>query len=132
MVRKLIGLLLAALLVFAVRSFAQQPGNAPKGSLIGIVVGESSPLISAAITVRQVNDTAVVAKALTGQDGHFAIVGLPLGTYYINVTYIGYKQFSVSKIALTTEAPQFDVGMIKMRPDMIALVITPKAVRTTP
>ena len=119
MIRRFIGIVAGcALLVLALNAFVNVQD--PRGTIVGTVVNDRGPLTAAAVTVYEINDTAVVATAVTGPEGRFAVLGLRNGNYYLKINFIGYRAYNTSRIVLTREVAFVDLGVVKMQPMVFA------------
>jgi hypothetical protein len=98
-------------------------------SYVGFAQGNNGK-ISGRITdanTGEVVDYAVVAVLKLGTDdvikgtsssngGYFLIANLPLGTYSVRITYIGYDRQLIESVDLDTDDPDIDLGVIKFKP----------------
>ncbi|MGE3800929.1 MAG: TonB-dependent receptor [Candidatus Kapaibacterium sp.] len=82
---------------------AQEPGEAGDGIILGVVVERitQSPIPGATVRVVGTN-----RGAATNSDGAFRIEGLPIGTYRIEVSSIGFEPLILTDIVVTTARPQ--------------------------
>jgi outer membrane receptor protein involved in Fe transport len=98
---------------------AQQAG----GEIHGIVRDAQSgqPLVGASIAVRSARDSALVTGAVTRADGSFRIEGLRPGAYYLRVSRLGYTTGTVSRVAVTPQAPSADAGIVRLAAGAVAL-----------
>jgi hypothetical protein len=119
MIRRLIGIVAGCVLLVLVAS-AFVSVQDPKGGIVGTVVNDRGPLIAAAITVHELNDTAVITTAVSGPEGRFAVLGLRNGNYYLKISYIGYQSYNTRRIVLSREAAFVDLGVLKLQPAVFA------------
>ena len=72
---------------------AAPPGAAGNGEVVGSVLDaeRGEPLYGASVAVMSREDAAVVSGDIAHQDGAFRVQGLPPGTYYLQVSSIGYE-----------------------------------------
>jgi ferric enterobactin receptor len=110
----------------ATSSLAQAPNRAAppsgNGEIRGIVMAgdNNTPLAQAGVTIRGGADSAIVAGAITGEDGAFRIRGLRPGTYYLRVTLIGFAP-QRRTITLEPASPMHDAGAIVLSRVAVAL-----------
>ncbi|MCB0714298.1 MAG: TonB-dependent receptor [Ignavibacteriae bacterium] len=82
---------------------AQEPGEAGDGIISGVVVDQitQSPIPGATVRV-----LGTSRGAATNSDGAFRIEGLPIGTYRIEVSSVGFEPLILTDIVVTTARPQ--------------------------
>lgn len=112
-----------ALLAISPLAASAQRGAASGGSVTGTVVADetSGPLASAGVAVRIAADSSVVAGELTGQGGRFLVSGLQPGSYFVEVTSLGYRLFTTPAFQITAAEPAVDLGEIRLTVDVISL-----------
>jgi len=88
------------------------------GSVSGIVIDSLSggPLEFASVGLLDATGKAVNGS-LTDEKGFFRIPDVPVGTYRIQVSYVGYATQGVPEVKLTARRPDSDVGEIRIRPE---------------
>ncbi len=93
---------------------------AQKGEIQGrIVAGETTePLSFASVRIFKAGSDAKAAGALVGgevsdEKGIFK-VGVPFGTYYALVEFMGYKELKTPLFSLSKEKPTYDFGTINL------------------
>jgi len=76
------------LLVLALSAAAR----AQTGEITGQVVSKATgaPLSGASVRVSN-PDLSIITGATTGADGRYAVENLPVGTYAVEVTFVGYR-----------------------------------------
>src|SRR5437588_10694204 len=80
-------------------------GAQTTGTLSGTVFSSAgAPMSSAAVTVTPVAGGAS-QRVLTSNDGTFTIVGLPPGTYRVDVEAGGFKRSSIQNIEMVAGNP---------------------------
>ena len=106
-------------------SFAQQRGNYGGGTnsqitgrIDGTIIDEktSEPVSYATVVIKSPKDGETVNGVVTGDDGSFKIVGLKLGTYIVEVSFVGYKKFT-QEVELTPKEPDYTFESIKLSAD---------------
>ena len=75
------------LILFANYSFSQH-------HVKGLVKSEAGlPAQSAVISMFQVNDSIFIKASITKEDGRFEVNNIPNGTYYLNITSLGFEDY---------------------------------------
>ncbi|MEX2282233.1 MAG: TonB-dependent receptor [Gemmatimonadota bacterium] len=80
-----------------------------------------TPIASASVAVWTKGKAVLVAGALTGKNGTFAIEGLAPGTYAVKVTMIGYDTHTTADIVIAPASPRAAAGSIALARSPIAL-----------
>ncbi|MGH7578431.1 MAG: carboxypeptidase regulatory-like domain-containing protein [Longimicrobiales bacterium] len=89
------------------------PGGEGPGRISGRVTdGEGQALSGVGVTIQSASDSAVVTEVATETSGAFRIDGLPLGSYTLGVSLIGYRRRNSEVIELNEEQPEVDLGEI--------------------
>ncbi|MET0398684.1 MAG: TonB-dependent receptor [Longimicrobiaceae bacterium] len=96
----------------------QAPSGVIRGTVLDAATG--SPVPSASVGVWSAADSALVTGAVAGPDGVFRIEGLRPGSYYLRVGALGYTA-ATPRVALTPQAPQADLGQIRLAASAVAL-----------
>ncbi len=132
-IRMLIGGLFSLLLQPAVygESPAEQQGQRSRGGAempaVGKVSGQlfdeeqDAPLMFASLVLHNVSDSAMVTGAISDEEGKFILEGVPAGTFYLTINYVGYPRQTVNNIRITPREPEYDVGTIRISPDAALL-----------
>lgn len=97
-----------------------QPAPPQPGRIIGIIMGDTGPLVAAEVTVRKQADTTVVAIVATAKDGRFLVDRLAYGTYRLRVDFLGFKVLEVPKVTISAAEPVAELGTIKLQRTLIA------------
>jgi ferric enterobactin receptor len=107
---------------------AQAPGQGapsgaqPAGDIHGSVLDpDGSPIYGASVAVHSTADASLVSGAIAGRDGAFRVQGLPAGTYYLQITSIGYDALRSPDLTIAPGAPSADAGAIHMEPSPVAV-----------
>jgi outer membrane receptor protein involved in Fe transport len=102
---------------------AAPPGAAGNGEVVGSVVDaeRGEPLYGASVAVMSREDAAIVSGDIAHQDGAFRVQGLPLGTYYLQVSSIGYEQHRSPDFTIDPASPRANVGTIRLAPSPVAV-----------
>ena len=96
----------------------QAPSGVIRGAVLDAATG--SPVPSASVGVWSAADSALVTGAVAGPDGVFRIEGLRPGAYYLRVGALGHAA-ATPRVALTPQAPQADLGQIRLAASAVAL-----------
>lgn len=106
-------------------AFAQQRGgygggtnSQITGKITGTITdGESSEKVAyATVVVKSSKSGETVNGMVTGDDGSFKFIGLKLGKYSIEVTFVGYSKFQ-QEVELTPKNPDYNFENIKLTTD---------------
>jgi hypothetical protein len=109
-------LALALATLLAVRpATAQQPSDGP-GALSGSVVSQATgqPIPAAAVSIRRMADSTLVAGTIANAAGRFVREGLPIGVYRVEITSVGHVPFSRTNVEITAASPRQDLGAISI------------------
>lgn len=80
-----------------------------KGKLVDLV--DNKPLAGATLTLSSLEDTLSSLKTLADSSGHFEFRGLPIDSFYLEVSYIGYERFR--QIVSTSDSiPEVNLGTL--------------------
>jgi outer membrane receptor protein involved in Fe transport len=91
-----------------------QPGAGPKaGAVIGQVFDSelTSPIEYANVVLYALPESTQVTGTVTDKSGAFRLDGVKPGRYYVELSFIGYRDRSMKEIEVTAGA-QFDLGRI--------------------
>jgi outer membrane receptor protein involved in Fe transport len=98
------------------------PGGPPGGEIRGSVLDpDGAPIYGASVAVHSKADQALVSGDIAGRDGAFQVRGLPPGTYYLQITSIGYEAHRSPDLTVGPGAPSADAGAIRMAPSPVAV-----------
>ncbi len=111
------------LLLLATVGVAQRPGggrygggassSSIKGKITGIMVDslskETLPFVS--VVVRNPRTKKDVTGGITNEKGEFKLVNIPVGTYQVLASFVGYGAWS-KEITMTPKNPDVDLGKI--------------------
>lgn len=121
-----IALLFLCLLVSLSLS-AQQPPfpSGPKitGRISGELVDSLSgvPVEFATLVLIQPATQKEVGGVVSDEKGHFRFTSVPVGTYEVHITFIGYERKVLSGVALLPEKPDRDLGTVYLVSEQIQL-----------
>ncbi|WP_296620812.1 TonB-dependent receptor [Marivirga sp.] len=117
--------ILLALLFISSLSLAQQRGGyggASNSQITGKITGtivdgvSSEPVSYATIIIKSPKDGETVNGVVTGDDGSFKLIGLKLGKYIVEVSFVGYQKFT-QEVELTPKDPDYNFESIKLTTD---------------
>ncbi|GAB3336703.1 outer membrane beta-barrel family protein [Marivirga atlantica] len=102
---------------------AQRPGgyggqSQITGKVTGIITDGASgdPIPYATVVLKSPKDGSTVNGVITEDDGSFKMVNLKLGTYQLEVSFVGYAKFS-KQIELTPKVPDVELNQVKLETD---------------
>jgi outer membrane receptor protein involved in Fe transport len=98
------------------------PGAQAGGEIRGSVLDpDGGPIYGASVAVHNKADSALISGDIAGRDGAFRVQGLPPGTYYLQITSIGYEARRSPDLTIGPGAPSADAGAIRMVPSPVAV-----------
>ena len=104
-----------ALLAFVTSSFSQ---SKTKGSVRGVIVdsiGNKQPLQNATISIRPLGaDSSQAEYAVSNKQGAFTFRGLPVGQYFVLITYEGYAHVG-RNVSITDSDANKDLSTIYLQ-----------------
>ena len=114
--KRILVLIFLAFIVVSV-SANENEGEIKKGGVKGFVIDASSkvPLEYATIAIKN-KLTNKLDGTITDQTGFFRMNGLDLGTYSVEITFIGYQSISLPEFELTAKNNFKDLGQIIIAP----------------
>lgn len=85
------------------------------GMITGQIKEKTSglPMEFATITIYSTDKKAIITKAMSATDGRFSIKGIPVGTYYAEGSFVGYKSIRSKSFAVSS-AKVIDIGILNM------------------
>lgn len=88
------------------------------GRIFGKVADKatSGSIVYATIGVFKSIDSSLVTGTITDESGKFEILDLDEGTYYLEISFIGYKTQVIENVSITN-ASQLDIGTIYLNVD---------------
>ncbi|RLD32957.1 MAG: hypothetical protein DRJ02_09445 [Bacteroidetes bacterium] len=102
------------LILVTVFTFAGNPDK--KGVIKGVIRDSitNQPVEFATIAVYKAADQSLVDGAITGETGDFKIRKLDPGTYYLEITFIGYKTKRIENITISKDAQIQDLNEVHL------------------
>jgi ferric enterobactin receptor len=101
------------------------PGQPPEPVIItGAITGELVDSITrqtieyASVGVFNATTQQVVDGTISDERGNFRIAELPPGRYNLQISFVGYRNKTVTGITLTDVKPDFNVGIIMLGPEL--------------
>ncbi|MGD9328442.1 MAG: TonB-dependent receptor [Cyclobacteriaceae bacterium] len=81
------------------------------GVVQGLVIDEADgqPLEFVTVAIYNAPDQSLVTGTVSDEQGKFEIKGLPVGEYYLEVTYIGYDKASVNDININSRRTHIEL-----------------------
>ena len=110
------------LLLISGNLFAQRPANtyrasAPsiKGKVTGRLIDAESnePLAFASVAIYDPKKNKAINGTITGDDGRFKLTNIPLGSYELQISFVGYDQKTLP-VQLTPKNPDLNLNTIQM------------------
>lgn len=100
-----------------------QQGGEPAGEIRGVVLSTETgqPIRAATIAVRGPADSAVVAGAITSDDGSFRTEGLRPGRYTVRVVALGFEAVDRIGVVITAGTRQAELGEIRLMPAAVEI-----------
>lgn len=86
------------------------------GEIYGKVIdaGSDEAIEFATISIVSTTDSSVVTGNISGDEGVFIIDDVPVGEYYVIVSYIGYEEITVGPVTISGSNKKEDLGTIKI------------------
>ncbi len=123
-------LVLATLTVFFSSLFAQTSGRRENYSAMpkeGIISGKIKDELSGkfveytTIAVFNQKDSTLLGGTISSPDGSFSVNNLPYGNLYLEASFVGYKKTRLTKIILTPQNKNVNVGTLSIEPATTSL-----------
>jgi outer membrane receptor protein involved in Fe transport len=112
---------------FTVSIFGQGPrpvtgaADAPGTGFVKGMIHDSTSngaIEYATVGLYREKDSSFVNGMITDPSGEFFIRGVPHGTYYLEVSFIGYTKRQLSGISIAPQHTAVDVGVVLLHPDI--------------
>ena len=93
------------------------------GTILGVVkdMKTNNILEFANVAVHIKDNEEIITGSMSDVDGSFRIVDVPVGEYYIVLTYIGYEHKTINNIAITSFDQSLDLGTVMLKPTALKL-----------
>lgn len=115
------------ILSLAFSSYAQQKAGgprdesaaAPKGTISGTVVDELTgrPMEYANVILYSLRDSSLVTGTVTNEVGRYTLNHVSFGPYFLKVKFLGYNEFTLSRLTVNPQNVNVEVPAIKLQPD---------------
>lgn len=76
---------------------------------------KKQPLIAATVSVLQASDSALIATAITNEQGYYEVGGIRPGSYLLSITTVGYEPFFTNVFTLAP-AERYDAKQVWLKP----------------
>ncbi len=117
---------LVLVLVAAGALFAQPGPEAGRGMAAGSITGQvydadlNVPIEYANIVLHSLRDSSQVNGTITDKSGRFTLPGVRPGRYFVEVSFIGYRDKTVGNVAVGPGAVR-DLGRLTLRQSAVAM-----------
>jgi len=82
-----------------------------------VSVDDSSPLPSATVRFTSMKDTSVVRGSYTERDGTFSIKNMPVGSWKLSISYVGYQKLESTQFLRESRS---DLGTFRLKRDTVS------------
>ena len=105
------------------RGAGDQPGD-KKGEIFGNVIDSVSNESLAYVTVLALKqpENKAIGGGVTSDNGNFSIVDLPVGTYELKISFVGYDTKFIKGIKLTEDQITYNLKDLKFSPTVLDVV----------
>ncbi len=111
-------IVLLAIMLCVAKAYAQ----APAGRIAGIVKdAEANVLPAASVTLKKAKDSSVVKIEVADKNGAFAFENLPVDTYFLAISAIGFQGANSGQIELNAAQLNYTTANISMSPEAKAV-----------
>jgi hypothetical protein len=102
------------LFLTAIPAFSQ---NKNTGKVAGFIRDAKTmrPLEFVSVGVLRLQDSAFIAGGISDSTGRFYVAGIPMGTFYLKILYIGYEPYKSVFFSFNSALTQKDFGYIKLK-----------------
>ena len=116
-------IVILAFIVFPGLVFSKQQLRKDSGTISGKVFDADSktPIEYANVVVYSRQDSSQVTGGITNKDGEFSITGIPIGNFYVDVQFIGFKKKRIKDVSVKTSQKQIDLGNIYIKTTAVNL-----------
>ncbi len=116
------GRYLTAILIAAATTcmaLANGPDASERGRFSGTVVESVSrqPLDYVNVVLYSPDGERLITGGITDEEGHFDLKDLPLGSYRVTISFIGFKTHTIERVTITDREPHVDAGEILLEAD---------------
>lgn len=116
--------ILLLLIIFCLKnSMAQKPqvNKGGDGIVHGNIISEGQVLPFATVSLYKNSDSSLVTGIITDEKGRFELTDLPVGKYYLNVSFIGFKTGTFNNIEISASNSIVKIQNFEIKPDIQSL-----------
>jgi len=113
---------MAFLLMISTMAWSQEQtgGSASRSMMQGTIVGEvmvegDGPLEYANVALYRLQDSSLVTGTVTGVDGVFKLNKVPMGRFYLEVNFIGFRKKTLEGVDVTPSSRRKDLGKVYLQ-----------------
>ena len=119
--------ILFILLFVSTLTFSQRPGGygqGKTGEIFGTVIDSltEKSLGYVTITAFKQPENKMIKGMVTSDNGNFSLAGLPMGTYKLKVSFVGYTTIFINDIQLTEEVSTYQFKKVTISPLILGAV----------
>jgi outer membrane receptor protein involved in Fe transport len=109
-------LLLSTIPAITFSQIKNNTNSAKDGKISGTITDKytNTAIEYATVSIRNSKDSSVVSGGITDSKGNFSVNNLPVGTFYLDVTYIGFKKLRINGIGLNETKKNINLGALKL------------------
>jgi len=115
-------LLLFILMFFSCSVLLAQPKAGMRGgSILGTVLekNENTPVEYAYVILYNVSDSSQVTGTVTNEEGHFQLMGIRPGKFYLDIQFMGYQIDKISDIQINRNNRNINLGVIELEKSIL-------------
>lgn len=102
---------------------ASRPAAQTGASISGTILDAAgAALPGATVTLKKGTDSSVVKTAASGADGRYRFSELPFGSYFLQVTIVGFSPYTTSPLTAAEEGRTLTVPAIRLEPASAAVL----------
>lgn len=119
-----IGIPLLLFILFVKISFSQNQNwgqqNGIVGKISGIIIDEKTkqPVEFASVVLMKNKGVKIVNGTITDSKGYFKMENVPVGSYSLAITFVGYGKKNIDSVRTTPEKPDLNLGKIVITPSV--------------
>ncbi|PTM02832.1 MAG: TonB-dependent receptor, partial [Bacteroidetes bacterium] len=109
--------------------FAQKSNISASGKVVDDASGASLAFVN--VVLRATADSALISGTISNEKGLFTLAEIEPGDYFIQLTYLGYQNYS-APLFIGSTSPFINIGSIRLSESSLSLEeVTVKAERNT-
>jgi len=91
-------------------------GQTKGGVIKGILVDSQNDnaVEFATVTLHKIKDSSIIKGSASGKTGEFILTAIPVGNYFLKVSYIGYAKKIIPNIGISGEKTELNLEKIKL------------------